>query len=87
MRMVKSTVEPDDTATLKLALSNATVAPPVSVLDAAGLPVSSKTHANLFATGGISSTYSFGNGSDVLTATSVTTSSKLKEYSKLVSVL
>jgi hypothetical protein len=45
----------------------------VQVLDAAGLPVSGKTHANLFATGGITSTYAFGAGSDVLTATSVTT--------------
>ena len=45
----------------------------VQVLDAAGLPVSGKTHANLFATGGIVSNYAFGSASDVLTATSVTT--------------
>ena len=45
----------------------------VQVLDAAGLPVSGKTHANLFATGGIVSNYAFGSSSDVLTATSVTT--------------
>jgi hypothetical protein len=53
---------PGEAATLK-----------VQVLDAAGLPVSGKTHANLFATGGITSTYAFGSGSDVLTATSITT--------------
>ena len=45
----------------------------VQVLDAAGLPLSGKTHANLFATGGIVSNYAFGSASDVLTATSVTT--------------
>ena len=45
----------------------------VQVLDASGLPVSGKTHANLFATGGIVSNYAFGSASDVLTATSVTT--------------
>ena len=45
----------------------------VQVLDASGLPLSGKTHANLFATGGIVSSYAFGSGSDVLTATSITT--------------
>jgi hypothetical protein len=35
--------------------------------------LSAKTHANLFATGGITSTYAFGSGSDVLTGVSVTT--------------
>lgn len=45
----------------------------VQVLDASGLPVSGKTHANLFATGGIASSYAFGAGSDVLTGVSVTT--------------
>jgi hypothetical protein len=45
----------------------------VQVLDAEGLPVSGKTHANIFATGGIVSSYAFGSSSDVLTATSVTT--------------
>jgi len=45
----------------------------VQVIDAAGLPVSGKTHANLFATGGIVPNYAFGSTSDVLTATSVTT--------------
>jgi trimeric autotransporter adhesin len=53
----------------------------LQVLDAAGLPVSGKTHANLFATGGITSTYAFGSGSDVLTATSITTDTEtVKSY-------
>jgi trimeric autotransporter adhesin len=45
----------------------------VTPVDAAGLPLSAKTHANLFATGGITSSYAFGTGSDVLTGVSVTT--------------
>jgi hypothetical protein len=53
----------------------------VQVLDASGLPVSGKTHSALFATGGITSTYAFGSGSDVLTATSVTTDTEtVKSY-------
>ena len=53
----------------------------VQVLDAAGLPVSGKTHANLFAVGGITSSYAFGSGSDVLTATSITTDTEtVKSY-------
>ena len=61
---------PGEAATLKL-----------QVLDAAGLPVSGKTYANLFATGGITSTYAFGSGSDVLTATSITTDTEtVKSY-------
>lgn len=45
----------------------------VQVLDAAGLPMSPKTYSNLFATGGITSSYAFGSNSDVLTSVSVTT--------------
>jgi len=45
----------------------------VTPVDSAGLPLSAKTHANLFATGGITSSYAFGTGSDVLTGVSVTT--------------
>lgn len=66
-------------ATVKLTFDKAEYLPgeaatiKVQVLDAAGLPVSGKTHANLFAAGGITSTYAFGSSSDVLTATSVTT--------------
>lgn len=66
----KETYLPGEAATIK-----------VQVLDAAGLPVSGKTHTNLFATGGISSTYAFGSGSDVITATSVTTDTEtVKSY-------
>jgi len=66
-------------ATVKLAFDKDTYLPGeaatirVTVLDAAGLPLSGKTHSALFATGGITSTYAFGSGSDILTATSVTT--------------
>ena len=45
----------------------------VSVTDAAGLPLTGQTFANLFASGGIVSSYAFGAGSDVITGTSVTT--------------
>jgi hypothetical protein len=45
----------------------------VTPVDAAGLPLSAKTYANLFATGGITSSYAFGGSSDVLTGVSVTT--------------
>ena len=74
-------------ATVKLSFDKAAYLPgeaatiTVQVLDAAGLPVSGKTHANLFATGGITSTYAFGSGSDVLTGTSVTTDTEtVKTY-------
>ena len=49
----------------------------VSVVDAAGLPLSAKTYANLFAVGGITSSYAFGATSDVLTPVSVTTDAAL----------
>lgn len=49
----------------------------VSVTDADGLPLSgNKTFANLFATGGITSSYAFGTGSDAINVTSVTTDTK-----------
>jgi trimeric autotransporter adhesin len=74
-------------ATVKISFDKVTYLPgeaatvKVQVLDAAGLPVSGKTHANLFATGGITSTYAFGSGSDALTATSVTTDTEtVKSY-------
>jgi hypothetical protein len=66
-------------AAVKLAFDKAEYLPgeaatiTVTPVDAAGLPLSAKTHANLFATGGITSTYAFGSGSDVLTGVSVTT--------------
>ena len=74
-------------ATVKISFDKASYLPgeaatiKVQVLDAAGLPVSGKTHTNLFATGGIVSTYAFGSGSDVLTATSITTDTEtVKSY-------
>jgi len=45
----------------------------VTPVDASGLALSAKTHSNLFSTGGITSTYAFGSGSDVLTGVSITT--------------
>jgi hypothetical protein len=74
-------------ATVKLSFDKAVYLPgeaatiTVQALDAAGLPVSGKTHANLFAVGGITSNYAFGGSSDVLTATSITTdTSTAKSY-------
>ena len=58
----KSEYLPGEAATIK-----------VQVLDASGLPLSGKTHANLFAVGGITSSYAFGSGSADLTGVSVTT--------------
>jgi hypothetical protein len=58
----KSEYLPGEAATVK-----------VQVLDASGLPLSGKTHANLFAVGGITSSYAFGSGSADLTGVSVTT--------------
>lgn len=45
----------------------------VSVIDAAGLPLTGQTFANLFATGGISTSYAFGTASDAINVVSVTT--------------
>jgi len=45
----------------------------VTVLDAAGKTLQGQTYANLFATGGISTSYAFGASSDTTTAVSVTT--------------
>jgi hypothetical protein len=76
-------------ATVKLAFDKATYLPgeaatiKVTVLDTAGLPLSGKTHANLFATGGITSSYAFGTGSDVLTATSITTDTETAKSYKV----
>jgi hypothetical protein len=49
----------------------------VSVTDDAGLPLSgNQTFANLFAAGGITSSYALGSGSDAINVTSVTTDTK-----------
>ena len=53
----------------------------VKPVDARGLVLSGKTFANLFATGGLVSSYAFGSASDSLTAVSVTTdASGVKTY-------
>jgi hypothetical protein len=76
-------------ATVKLAFDKETYLPgeaatiKVTVLDTAGLPLSGKTHANLFATGGITSSHAFGTGSDVLTATSITTDTETAKSYKV----
>jgi trimeric autotransporter adhesin len=63
--------------TVKLAFDKATYAPGekaqvwVTAVDAAGLPLAEQTIANLFATGGITSSTALGTGSDTLTATDV----------------
>ena len=49
----------------------------VSVTDDNGLPLSgNKTFSNVFAAGGIASSYAFGSGSDAINVTSVTTDTK-----------
>lgn len=76
-------------ATVKLSFDKAEYLPgeaatiTVQVLDASGLPVSGKTHSALFATGGITSSYAFGSGSDVLTATSITTDTETVKTHKV----
>jgi len=45
----------------------------LSAVDATGAVLSGKTYANLLATGGITTSYSFGGSSDTITATTVTT--------------
>jgi hypothetical protein len=73
------TVSTNSPATVKLSFDKATYAPnekatiTVQLLDSAGKSVPANTFANTFATGGITSTMAFGNGSDTLTNVSVTT--------------
>jgi len=68
-------------ASVKLAFNKASYAAgekayiTVTVLDEAGKTLQGATYSNLFATGGISSTYAFAAGSDTLTAVEVATDS------------
>ena len=68
-------------ATVKIAFNKATYTAgekayiTVTVLDAAGKTLQGQNYSSLFATGGITSTYAFGNGSDTLTMTDITTDS------------
>ena len=66
-------------ATVKLTFDKATYAPnekatlTITVLDSSGKELPAGTYANTFATGGLSSTMAFGNGSDTITNVSVAT--------------
>ena len=86
------TVNLNPAVSIKLSFDKATYAPNekalvrVTALDSAGKVTAPATYTNLLATGGISSTSGFGNGSDTLTAvrmtTGATTTSKdpVKQY-------
>jgi hypothetical protein len=77
---VTVTVANNPVASVKLAFNKATYQAgekayiTVTALDAAGKTLQGQTFANLLATGGITTSYAFGNGSDTLTMTSITTS-------------
>jgi hypothetical protein len=66
-------------ATIKLAFDKANYVAgeqatiTLSAVDATGAVLSGKTYANLLASGGITTSYSFGGSSDTITATTVTT--------------
>ena len=78
---VALTVSLGSASSVKLAWNKATYAPGekatlvVTVLDSAGKSVPAATFANLFAAGGISLSTAGGNGSETLTAVSITTGS------------
>ena len=83
---IELTVSQATAATVKLSWDKASYAPgekatlKVDVLNSAGTSVPNATFANLFATGGISLSSSAGNGSDTITAVSVTTSTSAQDY-------
>jgi trimeric autotransporter adhesin len=83
---ISLTVKQASAATVKLSWDKATYAPGekatlrVEVLDSAGTAVQNGTFANLFATGGITLSTASGNGSDTLTAVSITTSTSAQDY-------
>ena len=76
---VSVTVSNSTAVSVKLAFNKATYVAgekayiTVTVLDAAGKTMQGATYSNLFATGGIASSYGFASGSDTLTAVSVAT--------------
>jgi len=80
------TISQATAASVKLSFDKASYAPgekailSVQVLDSAGNPVPNATFANLFATGGITLSTAAGNGSDTLTAVSITTSTPAQNY-------
>jgi hypothetical protein len=83
---ISLTVSQATAATVKLSWNKASYAPGekatliVDVYDSKGKDVPNGTFANLFATGGISLSSAAGNGSDTLTAVSVTTSTPAQNY-------
>jgi hypothetical protein len=83
---ISLTVSQATAATVKLSWNKASYAPGekatliVDVYDSKGKDVPNGTFANLFATGGISLSSAAGNGSDTLTAVSITTSTPAQNY-------
>jgi hypothetical protein len=83
---VSLTVSTATPATVKLSWDKATYAPgekatlKVEALGSTGAAVPNGTFGNLFATGGITLSTSAGNGSDTLTAVSVTTSTAAQDF-------
>ena len=77
--VIPVTVNLNPAASIKLSFDKATYAPNekayvrVTAYDSAGKVVAPATYTNLLATGGISATAGFGNGSDTLTAVRMTT--------------
>jgi hypothetical protein len=77
---VTVTVSAGSPTTVKLAFDKASYAPfekaliTVTVLDKDGKTLQGANRDNILATGGITSTYAFGSGSDTLTATTINTS-------------
>ncbi len=77
---VTVTVRNNPVASVKLAFNKATYQAgekayiTVTALDADGKTLQGQTFANLLATGGITTSYAFGNGSDTLTMVSIATS-------------
>ena len=74
------TVANNPVASIKLAFNKATYQAgekayiTVTALDAGGKALQGQTHSSLLASGGITTSYAFGNGSDTLTMTSIATS-------------
>jgi hypothetical protein len=83
---VSLTISQATAATVKLSWDKATYAPGekatlrVEPLATGGASVPAGTFANLFATGGITLNVAAGNGSDTITAVSVTTSTAAQDY-------
>jgi len=83
---ISLTVSQATAATVKLSWDKATYAPGekatlrVEALDSTGKAVPNGTFANLFATGGITLSTASGNGSDTVSAVSITTSTPAQDY-------